>query len=69
MHSRCTLSYWQNVEGVICVNPGLTARSSSATGGSYARLFFTRPQIGDRDQPAEKLVHSEVIIQGEVLQL
>ncbi|KAL5966423.1 DNA polymerase alpha subunit B, partial [Taenia solium] len=62
-------TFIKNVEGVVCVNPGLTARPSSATGGSYARLFFTRPQVGDRDQSTEKLAQCEVTIQGVVLQL
>ncbi|KAL5108518.1 DNA polymerase alpha subunit B [Taenia crassiceps] len=62
-------TFIKNVEGVVCVNPGLTARPTSAAGGSYARLFFTKSQVGDSDQPAEKLLSTEVVIQGEVLQL
>uniref|UniRef100_A0A915EXH0 DNA polymerase alpha subunit B n=1 Tax=Echinococcus canadensis TaxID=519352 RepID=A0A915EXH0_9CEST len=62
-------TFIKNVEGVVCVNPGLTARPTSASGGSYARLFFTRPQVCDTDQSAEKLVYGKVVIQGEVLQL
>ncbi|VDM35375.1 unnamed protein product [Hydatigera taeniaeformis] len=61
-------TFIKDVDGVVCVNPGLTARPSSATGGSYALLLFTRSQVGDNNQTAER-VCKKVAIYGEVLQL
>ena len=62
------LFYFQDVEGVVCVNPGLTARPNSATGGSYARLVFSsRPSAGAME--TEEPLRGRVTIHGEVVQL
>ncbi|VDL19372.1 unnamed protein product [Hymenolepis diminuta] len=55
----------KDVDGVVCVNPGLTARPSSASGGSYARLVFSSKSPEEVDE----LSRGAVTIQGEVIQL
>ncbi|KAM7535374.1 hypothetical protein Aperf_G00000097798 [Anoplocephala perfoliata] len=59
---RCFI---KDVDGVVCVNPGLTSRVSGTSGGSYARLVFSSkssdPDLASEDQS----IRGPVTVQGE----
>ncbi|VDO10908.1 unnamed protein product [Rodentolepis nana] len=66
---HCVVFPTVDVDGVVCVNPGLAARPSSASGGSYARLIFSSKSHEAMIEGMDEPTRGPVKIQGEVIQL